>query len=833
MAGPFFPPAPLAKFERPSAVTYNSNEEGSEEGEIRTEVADRQEGSHSPNPLNLNPSPVDQGQGVQRAQPPAQPAQKTPFSSDFDFPVEKLIANGILNDIGDLDVGARLVDRLFGLNPVPEVQDSVIPIDEVKSESDAGLSEGLAKYEEAKYLDDPTNKPCELPKIETGEQVKEESLQPEDSPVSVNYVEDGVEYQEAVVSQPAQIKTKPNEGSEYSNTKLCSVDISANPVPGKRQNRNKAPRQNSAAARNDPDNYTHPMPGQMHWSIDNLPNILYQLWPDKNQKRGRRPAATKPSPYPGEAVLTVFDILPDRISSNVEEFRLEAWQRLDPRIELADLVARMHPRCRPKTNALQQRTVRFRKVFKMVSWGSGNKRTPHLERAILDDMEANGIDCNVNSTRGLTPGFVDPSRGEAGGRVPVPSQYKDKRDNTPPPPRSYIDAGLWVPTTVIQAWRNRLSPYEVAVAIQYQAASSVAPMTTLPEIPAPPYPNPNRGLLPGPRTAYSSSAADTHSTGEKQEDKGGETKKADETEKSEEVQENKDHKEAEDEGEAGDDTDSSDTESYTPTEGEESSDSSSEESQSSQTSQATQDTEAEEALWAEFLNFSSDDEDCEDIQVAEPIYRARSNEVFNNDDVYSAFHTLEYWDRVYSQEPFGNFGHQATVVPNSPPAIPPRPAVPQTSQPAMSAPTMHWQGSRAQNGVQMHHYDQVQNYYHGWADHMGGDRDPTRRAYHNYAGLYVYERARQSLRYDPNLDMNAGYNREYGYEEPRIAGTGYTRTFASTRPPAITASTSQPKRKRDDDDAAGIGAQASTSDSGFDPKRRCREDDGSGMPVEY
>jgi hypothetical protein len=37
-------------------------------------------------------------------------------------------------------------------------------------------------------------------------------------------------------------------------------------------------------------------------------------------------------------------------------------------------------------------------------------------------LKAIGIDTQDNSTRGLTPGLIDPSKGEAGGRIPIPGE---------------------------------------------------------------------------------------------------------------------------------------------------------------------------------------------------------------------------------------------------------------------------------------------------------------------------------------------------------------------------------------------------------------------------
>ncbi|PGH01219.1 hypothetical protein AJ79_07990 [Helicocarpus griseus UAMH5409] len=183
------------------------------------------------------------------------------------------------------------------------------------------------------------------------------------------------------------------------------------------------PRQHSAASRSDSANITDPMPGQTEWSVENLPDILYVFKPSTPQVRTQTKLPTKPSPWPSGPELRIFDILPDRISSNVEEFRVEAWMRLDRRIQLHDITDRMNPKFRIKTNALQQRSVRFRQAFRILSWGSGNKKTGEHAEEIEKELEALGIDVSRNTTRGLTPGLKDPVMGEAGGRIEVPASY--------------------------------------------------------------------------------------------------------------------------------------------------------------------------------------------------------------------------------------------------------------------------------------------------------------------------------------------------------------------------------------------------------------------------
>ncbi|KAL4991157.1 hypothetical protein BDW68DRAFT_193413 [Aspergillus falconensis] len=190
------------------------------------------------------------------------------------------------------------------------------------------------------------------------------------------------------------------------------------------QQKKAPPRQDSPNA-NDPRNRTSYHPDQAHWSWEDLPDILYQLSPDDDERRLKDPGLMK-YPIHGK-YLRNFPVLPDNISSTVEEFRVEAWQRIDARICLEDITARMHPDFRIKNNALQQRGVRFRQAFNLKAWRSGNKRSAQLEADLLRRMEELGLDINSNSTRGITPGLVNPQLGEEGGRVPIPKGWRIRK----------------------------------------------------------------------------------------------------------------------------------------------------------------------------------------------------------------------------------------------------------------------------------------------------------------------------------------------------------------------------------------------------------------------
>lgn len=201
----------------------------------------------------------------------------------------------------------------------------------------------------------------------------------------------------------------------FENKPALAIEVNENEIAAR------PPRQNSAASLAISQNITEPMPGQTDWSFDNLPDILYVF---SNPVRGQRyndDVPTKPSVWGGE--VRDFDILPDRISSNVEEFRVEAWMRMDRRIQLQDIVERMNPQLRVQRNALQQRGVRFRHAFRLLSWGTGGKTTSLMKEKIKGELQRRGIDLEANTTRGLTPGLINPSLGEAGGRIPVPPQY--------------------------------------------------------------------------------------------------------------------------------------------------------------------------------------------------------------------------------------------------------------------------------------------------------------------------------------------------------------------------------------------------------------------------
>ena len=153
-----------------------------------------------------------------------------------------------------------------------------------------------------------------------------------------------------------------------------------------------------------------------------MPDIIYRFHPI-GQLPNNQEVPLKPYPIHGK-FLRDIPILPDNISSDVEEFRVEAWRRMDRRIRDDDITDRMHPEFRITADSLNRRSQRFRKAFYLKSWLKKNRKTLEAEEYITQQMLNRRINPALNSTRGMTPGLIDPDRGEDGGRIPVPDEFK-------------------------------------------------------------------------------------------------------------------------------------------------------------------------------------------------------------------------------------------------------------------------------------------------------------------------------------------------------------------------------------------------------------------------
>ena len=96
-------------------------------------------------------------------------------------------------------------------------------------------------------------------------------------------------------------------------------------------------------------------------------------------------------------------------------------RRLDPRIRWTDITMRMERRNRPNENALNMLASRsMRPLYKMLSWHTkGRVATINTRRAaVLAQLTPAQI--AANTTRGSTPGLINPALGEIGGRIPHP-----------------------------------------------------------------------------------------------------------------------------------------------------------------------------------------------------------------------------------------------------------------------------------------------------------------------------------------------------------------------------------------------------------------------------
>ncbi|KAL8905560.1 MAG: hypothetical protein Q9207_002550 [Kuettlingeria erythrocarpa] len=203
---------------------------------------------------------------------------------------------------------------------------------------------------------------------------------------------------------------------------------------------------------------------QATWGEDNLPDILYTYKPptnwlefhDNNAIRRLFPPpktdangnimyerwlsdANKPDP------LLDFPHLPDQIGTKEAWWVFEAWRRYDPRIRFAlfhspltpsqvsflaiptlmlhhswkDILMRQqYPHRSAAPTNIQALVSHNRPVFRIAPWHPQQSRVLGVpSRGIEWLPEMSEEQRRRNTTRGLTPGLVDPRRGEEGGRV--------------------------------------------------------------------------------------------------------------------------------------------------------------------------------------------------------------------------------------------------------------------------------------------------------------------------------------------------------------------------------------------------------------------------------
>ncbi|KAL9103672.1 MAG: hypothetical protein Q9163_001298 [Psora crenata] len=141
--------------------------------------------------------------------------------------------------------------------------------------------------------------------------------------------------------------------------------------------------------------------------VDANNNPMYERWP-------RHVDGIAQAPRP----LRHIPGLPDTIGSKETWLFIELLRRLDPRLEWPDIVMRMEPTLLPRTalsdrklkNRLQNNNSRLHyPMNKMVSWHvrGPSARTMQARNNVLSSLTREQI--RRNTTRGATPGLIDPS----------------------------------------------------------------------------------------------------------------------------------------------------------------------------------------------------------------------------------------------------------------------------------------------------------------------------------------------------------------------------------------------------------------------------------------
>lgn len=175
---------------------------------------------------------------------------------------------------------------------------------------------------------------------------------------------------------------------------------------------------------------------QSHWTLNNLPEILYVLKPRAEDAISPLTPDLIDHPFFTNLIIRRFDVLPDQISSKVEGWRVITWLRMDGRIKLRDIVDRMQPQTFDAPgeyipsdwyikvlSRVSWRCKQTYKDFNIVRWW--NQDTTHLNK-VIKLLEETGIDRALNTTRGITPGLIDPKHGELAGRIPIPNNHYER-----------------------------------------------------------------------------------------------------------------------------------------------------------------------------------------------------------------------------------------------------------------------------------------------------------------------------------------------------------------------------------------------------------------------
>jgi hypothetical protein len=172
---------------------------------------------------------------------------------------------------------------------------------------------------------------------------------------------------------------------------------------------------------------------QALWSEQNLPEILYsfdrpELWLAPEDLR-EPPLKTY---QVNGSQLRDIPILPGHVSSDLEGWRHVAWTRMDPRISSKDIIDRVgtqpmssasrrsEKQLRGQNSTFQMRTARFREDFQALGWVKKGGNFEKDRRKLKARLELAGVPSSRNTTRGVSWGLLDTTKGESGGRIPVP-----------------------------------------------------------------------------------------------------------------------------------------------------------------------------------------------------------------------------------------------------------------------------------------------------------------------------------------------------------------------------------------------------------------------------
>ncbi|ERF73093.1 hypothetical protein EPUS_06554 [Endocarpon pusillum Z07020] len=184
---------------------------------------------------------------------------------------------------------------------------------------------------------------------------------------------------------------------------------------------------------------------QAEWSVDNLPDILYVFESPDDYYHANMLREPPLKPYTVHGV-TVRDIpiLPDRISPDPEGWLYECWCRFDPRINYKrDIEPRICPDQRPDyPTRFSQSRLRFRQDCHLLAWAVKGKHYDKDRNTIINVATNNDVDVMAtNSTRGLTWGLADPTKGKDSRRIPIPDPIRPKNTrDTGPPMRGVLSA---------------------------------------------------------------------------------------------------------------------------------------------------------------------------------------------------------------------------------------------------------------------------------------------------------------------------------------------------------------------------------------------------------